>query len=284
MFGVLEHACAPHQGERRPMNSRLAIIDLDDTLLGPDKQISPENKEALERLRASGLEIVIASGRHHENILRFKDHVGAMNWTISSHGAIVRHAGTNELLQELTVPEEEALALYEFGRRAGLTLIVYHRDGVFTEAESEWTRLYASRAGWSPRRADLSGLAASGVQKVIFCESSGRIAKLFPEMKGAYSGRLYVVVTDPEYLEFTSPNANKALAAQNLASKLHVERRDTLAFGDGNNDAELLAWAGFSVAMAHGRETALKAASKVSPPGPPETAFARAVDLALAQR
>ncbi|WP_437280335.1 Cof-type HAD-IIB family hydrolase [Sorangium sp. So ce375] len=266
------------------MNTRLAIIDLDDTLLGPDKQISPDNKEALERLRASGFDIVIASGRHHKNILRFKDHVGAMSWTISSQGAVVRHAGTNELLQEFTVPEAEALALYELGRRAGLTLLVYHRDGVFMEAESEWTRLYASRTGWSPETADLSGLAASGVQKLILCESAGKIAELFPEMKGAYGGRLYVVVTDPEYLEFASPSANKALAAESLASKLRVERRDIIAFGDGNNDAELLAWAGFSVAMAHGRDTARKAASKISPPGPPETAFARAVDLALAQR
>lgn len=58
------------------MNPRLAIIDLDDTVLGPDKQVSPDNKEALKRLRASGFDIVIASGRHHQNIMRFKAQVG----------------------------------------------------------------------------------------------------------------------------------------------------------------------------------------------------------------
>ncbi len=265
------------------MNPRLAIIDLDDTVLGPDKQVSPDNKEALKRLRASGFDIVIASGRHHQNIMRFKAQVGVMNWTISSQGAVVRHAETDELLHEFTVPEAEALALYDAGRKAGFSLIVYHSEGIFMEEESEWTRLYASRTSWRPERADLSQLAASGVQKVILLESPARVAERFSEMKGAYGGSLYVVVTDPEMLEFTSPRANKALAAKNLASKLAVDRGDTIAFGDGNNDVELLSWAGFSVAMAHGRASARQAASKVSPPGPPETAFARAVDLVLNQ-
>ncbi|WP_437654838.1 HAD family hydrolase [Sorangium sp. So ce1182] len=265
------------------MSPRLAIVDLDDTLLGPDKKVSPGNQQALRRLRTSGFDIVIASGRHHLNILRYKDHVGSMSWTISSQGAVVRHAGTDELLREFTLTEAEVLTLCEIGRSAGLSLIVYHHEGVFTERESEWTRLYASRTGWRPKVADLTRLAASGVQKVLLSESAATIARLFPEMKRAYDGRLYVVVTEPESLEFTSLQANKALAARSLASKLAVERRDTIAFGDGNNDVELLTWAGFSVAMAHGRASARQAASKVSPEGPPETAFSRAVDLALGQ-
>ena len=55
----------------------------------------------------------------------------------------------------------------------------------------------------------------------------------------------------------------------------------TLAFGDGNNDVELLRWAGCSFAMHHGRTSAREAARHVSPAGPPETAFARAVDRAF---
>ena len=48
-----------------------------------------------------------------------------------------------------------------------------------------------------------------------------------------------------------------------------------------NSTVELLAWAGDSYAMAHGRDAAKRAAKHVSPAGPPETAFARAVDDAL---
>jgi hydroxymethylpyrimidine pyrophosphatase-like HAD family hydrolase len=44
----------------------------------------------------------------------------------------------------------------------------------------------------------------------------------------------------------------------------------------------MLAWAGLGVAMGHGNQAAIKAAKRVSPPGPPESAFARAVDTLFA--
>jgi hydroxymethylpyrimidine pyrophosphatase-like HAD family hydrolase len=43
------------------MSKRLAFIDLDGTLLGPDKTVSAANRAALDRLRAANVQIVIAS-------------------------------------------------------------------------------------------------------------------------------------------------------------------------------------------------------------------------------
>jgi hypothetical protein len=97
----------------------------------------------------------------------------------------------------------------------------------------------------------------------------------------ALFSRFHAVITEPELLELLPPGTNKASAAEAVAQKLGVTAKDALAFGDGNNDVELLAWAGNSYAMAHGREAAKLAAKHVCPPGPPETAFARAVNEAL---
>ena len=265
----------------KPSQSRLAAIDLDDTLLGQDKKVSLSNRKALERLRAAGYEIIVASGRHHRNIRFYEEQIGSLGWTISSQGAVVRHTGTDELLHEWAVSEADALALYDFGREAGCSLIVYHRDGVFAEAESEWTRLYAKRTGWQPQIENLARLAATGVQKVSFSQSAEKIAGIVPEVERVFDARLYLVVTDAETLEFLSPLANKGSAAHALSRKLGIVREDVVAFGDGNNDVELLSWAGSSVAMAHGRPAALRAARMISPSGPPETAFARGVDLVL---
>ncbi|MES2572514.1 MAG: Cof-type HAD-IIB family hydrolase [Verrucomicrobiota bacterium] len=262
---------------------RLALIDLDDTLLGPDKQISNANRRALERLRSAGFETVIASGRLHQNIVRFEGTIGTMGWIVSSAGALVRHAVSGQSLHELTLSKEEALEVFAAGRAAGLSMIVYHRDGVFIEKESEWTRLYAERAGWKPERADLLELAASGVQKVLLSHSAETMASLRGGWDERFGKRFYMVETDREMIEFLSPRANKVIGAEAVAREMGIERADVVAFGDGNNDVELLAWAGFSVAMAHGRPAAHTAASRISPPGPPETAFARAADLVLSE-
>ena len=258
------------------------MIDLDGTLLGPDKQVSRENLRALERLREAGFETVIASGRHHRSIMRFEREIGPIGWVISSAGAVVRHAVTNELLHEFTIPEVDALAVHAAARQAGLVTLAYHRDGVFMEAtESEAVDAYVQRAGWKPERADLARMAASGIQKLLISESPEILTPAGLALERAFTDRLYVVWTEEDIVEFLSPHANKAVGAEALARKLGIEQPDVWSFGDSNNDVEMLAWAGFSVAMAHGQPRALQTASAVTPPGPPETAFARGVDLAL---
>lgn len=259
----------------------MAFIDLDGTLLGPEKNVSPENKQAMERLRAVGFEIVIASGRHHQNIARLQDRVGPMDWVVSSQGAVVQHVKTNRILHELTLPVEVALDLMDFGRKNGLSLIGYHRTGVFIEKETEWTDLYGKRCGWPPSVADLIQLAGTGFQKVLLSESDVRIDEIEDEVLSKFGKLLYAVETEDEVVEFLSPKANKAAGAQALIDERGVLRENTVAFGDGNNDIELLKWAGFSAAMDHGWEAAKRAATVVSAPGPAGTAFARGVDAVL---
>jgi Cof subfamily protein (haloacid dehalogenase superfamily) len=261
-----------------PLPFRLAVFDMDDTLLGPDREISPENVSALQRLRSVGVEVVIASGRHHQNISEFEGTLGFQGWVISAGGAVVRHAETQELLYEVTVPQELGLELFHRARQAGISVLGYHRTGIFCDAPSEWIELYTRRTHQVPI-ADIPALIDTGMQKLIWTTARERIAQLTPVLQHEYQGRLYVVNTEHEMLEFLSPEANKALATQALAEKLGIAREQILAFGDGNNDVPLMEWAGMSIAMAHGRESAKRAAKKISPPGPPETAVARSVAM-----
>jgi Cof subfamily protein (haloacid dehalogenase superfamily) len=259
---------------------RIAFIDLDGTLLGPDKTVSPANLAALDRLRTADVQIVIASGRHHRNITAF-DEIGEMGWVLSSQGSVVRHEQTGEVLLEMTMQPERVVEICERARKMGMSLIAYHRDGAHIEANSHWTDLYARQAGWTPRLGDFRSLQPDGFQKIVWSEDPRRIDEIAPRLKQDLAGRYDVVVTDPELLEFLAPGANKAAGAKVLASRLGIGAENSLAFGDGNNDVELLRWAGLSVAMDHGRESARQSARFVSPPGPPESAFARSVDLAL---
>ncbi len=251
---------------------------MDDTLLGPDKRVSPENVAALQRLRARGVEVAIASGRHQRNIANFEKSLGFQGWVISAGGAAVSNAGTGQQLYELAVPPELGLELFHRGRRLGVSVMGYHRTGIFCDRESEWTHFYTKRTHQVPI-ADIPALIGTVLQKLIWIYAAERIAELTPEMQAAYAGRLYVVNTEYEMLEFLNPATNKALATAALARELGIAREEVLAFGDGNNDVPLLQWAGMSVAMAHGRESAKAAAKRTSPPGPPETAVARGLAM-----
>ena len=105
--------------------------------------------------RESGFEIIIGSGRHHENIVRFEERIGQQGWVISSNGAVVRHARTSALLHERTLTLAQALDVCRYGAERDLTVVGYHRDGAFADQNSEWTLRYALGAGWHPKRGKL---------------------------------------------------------------------------------------------------------------------------------
>ena len=261
---------------------KMAVIDLDDTLLSPKKDISQDNLHALNVLREKEFEIVIASGRHHENIMGFQDRIGRQEWVISSNGAVVRHAQSSAMLHELTLTHSQAINVCRYAFERGLTVVGYHKDGAFAERDSEWTRRYSLGAGWETRRGRFDILAATGFQKLLLIHSPEKMDRIQPEAEKRFGSEMYVVRTENEILEIAASATNKAMGAQAVAKAMGVDRKNVLAFGDGNNDVELLTWAGRSVAMAHGRESARKAAKSVSPPGANESAFARGV-LAVLQ-
>ncbi len=63
-----------------------------------------------------------------------------------------------------------------------------------------------------------------------------------------------------------SRTASKGAAAGWLCQRLGIDPAETAAFGDGDNDLELLAFAGLAVAMANATPRALDAAGLVAPP------------------
>ena len=67
-------------------------------------------------------------------------------------------------------------------------------------------------------------------------------------------------------LEMAHVKINKSVALANYAKELGIDASEVAAFGDMPNDQEMLAWAGYSYAMAPGHRTALDAARAATRP------------------
>ena len=75
----------------------MIATDLDGTLLGPDGQVSPRNRAALQLAAQAGVEVVIATGRRHCYAMKVLREVGLHEESVlvSSNGAVVRTVATN---------------------------------------------------------------------------------------------------------------------------------------------------------------------------------------------
>lgn len=261
---------------------RLAAIDLDDTLLSPDKSISAENISAVRALEGLGAMILLASGRRHENMLRFHGMLELKTPIVSCQGALAKETATEEVLYRQCMPPDLAIDVVSEGMARGITQVYYHLDGTYVTVRNRWTELYAERTG-TPVRVVPTLREFDGAEplKVLWVGEPGAMPVLRDEMLLSYHGLAEAVITDPEYLEFMALGVTKSLGVASVAAKYGIPQEQTLAFGDGNNDVTMLEWAGMGVAMDHGRASAKSAADLVAPVGDPAASFARGVELVL---
>ncbi len=260
---------------------RLAAIDLDGTLLGPDKLISDQNAAAVHKLNENGARVIIASGRRHQNSIRFQRQLQLTGPIIACQGGLIRDGESGNVIEAHFLPQTVAREVAEEAEKNGVQPIYYHLDHLYVpEGNNRWLDLYESRVG---ERAEtlpsLSQLDGRRALKIVWYGDPVILRKVRPEMAARYQGKADILSTESENLEFMPRGINKAAALEKVAREFGVPREQVLAFGDAENDLQMLAWAGMGVAMRHGNPAAISAARMVSPPGPPETAFARAVDV-----
>jgi Cof subfamily protein (haloacid dehalogenase superfamily) len=101
--------------------------------------------------------------------------------------------------------------------------------------------------------------------KLVVIDDPKVLDDLEARMKAHFDRRLYISKSLPYFLEFASPNVTKAAGLDFLSEKLGFAADRTVAFGDGENDVELLEWAGYAVAVANAHDRVKAVANLVCP-------------------
>src|SRR4051794_3914384 len=121
---------------------KIAAVDLDDTLLGPDKKIGALNREALERLQSLGSEVVPASGRRHENMLPFCRGLGLDGFVVSCQGAETRHTRPGQCLHHAPLDPLSAAEVTKAGLERRVTGMYWSSQGGCASERSPWVQRY----------------------------------------------------------------------------------------------------------------------------------------------
>jgi Cof subfamily protein (haloacid dehalogenase superfamily) len=266
-------------------NLRLAAIDLDGTLLGPDLHISRENHAAIDRLAAAGMEIVIATGRHYRSIAPFLRELPQVKWIVTSQGAEVARADRSGIVAQNFLRDTDVRALIDAAshphRSNKFTPVYYTADEVFTDTPAnDHLHQYAALSGRLPDHVTRDAILRMQVQKVLWMGAPQHIDALRTDRSLA-ALRLQGLQTMDNIYEFMPLETSKAWGLQILSNNLGLTPQNAVVFGDGENDIPMFDWAGLSYAMPHGWQAALTIANRTAPAGPPHTAFARAVHQLL---
>ncbi len=262
-------------GEDERLRARLIATDLDGTLLRSDKSISKSAHDEIRRLSEKGCIFVAATGRGMnalpEEILENK----AFKYAIVLNGAAIYDISNGrkgkKLLWESFIPGEHVKFIlditkglpvyYEcFFDEKGYSSKAYLDDpSGFGLSEHSIRYLRQTRIPVEDMRSfipeNISGL--NGMDIVLDESVSKSSLKDLMEGHG-----IYVTTSSAHLLEIC--NSAKDTALRTVMDMEAVPAEDTVAFGDGDNDAAMLGMAGVGVAMKNGSKKCKASADRVT--------------------
>ena len=86
------------------------------------------------------------------------------------------------------------------------------------------------------------------------------------DLRARFDGRLFIAKSLPFFLEFAHPDVSKGSGLSSSPTASASRRERTIAFGDGENDLELIDWAGYAVAVENAHPLVRRAPTSSVPP------------------
>jgi Cof subfamily protein (haloacid dehalogenase superfamily) len=233
--------------------------------------LRPRTRTALEAARAAGLRVIVATGRMFRSVRPYLADAGITDPVVCYQGAVVADPVDGRFLRHEPIPLDLAREAIETLERRRFHVNCYVDDELYVARVTPEARRYASFQSLPIHPVgDLLAWLEEPPTKLVTIGDPDALDSLGAEMKARFDGRLYVSKSLPFFLEFASPHVTKASGLAFVGEHLGFSAAETVAFGDGENDVELLEWAGYGVAVANAHERVLAVADFVCPPASDE--------------
>lgn len=239
------------------MKIDLCVCDLDGTLLSSEGFISDKNVAALKMLQDHGVEVAIASGRTE---LMMKQYINQLhiNHMIACNGAVVKNIYNNEIIYSKMLDREVANYIVEFFFQQNLNFLVYTKDSVFSNRGNQRAKYFDELNKSLPEcertpivyfdAYSMEIIQNKDVIKILLVESSKNTCDYVSNHLKRFSN-ISVVSSAKGMLDIWASNVSKGSAVKVLSERLGVHLENVIAFGDNNNDIELLTAVGIPIAM-----------------------------------
>lgn len=258
-------------GRNGKLRFDLGAFDLDGTLLRRDLQITDRTLAAMENLRERGMRLVVATGRRYESAV---EHAGRLGFggedpVVCYGGSMVRRMDGETLLHR-TLPGNLGLEVLRWAAERGLHARVFVDGRVITSPDSPAALRFSRRneepgvvvvdspAGW------LAG-AEEEPTKVVIVDHPDDVEGWLGEAQETFRGRLFVTRSLPHYVEVGVLEGTKSNALEFLCGRWGIDPKRMLAFGDADNDVDMLRFAGCGVAVGPMTDEVRRAADEVVP-------------------
>jgi hypothetical protein len=180
-------------------------------------------------------------------------------------GAVVVD-GDGTWLRHEPIPFELAREALVFAAGEGYSPNVYVGDELYVSRVTPEARNYAEFQHLPIHPVgDLLGWLSEAPTKLVLVGDPEALDAVEARAKAAFERRLYISKSLPYFLEFAADGVTKGAGLDFLAGHMGFTREETVAFGDGENDVELVEWAGYGIAVENAHERVKAVADWICP-------------------
>lgn len=222
---------------------KIAFFDIDGTLVSFNTHKVPDSAiKAVEQLRAKGIKVFIATGRHKATI----NNLGDMQFDgyVTMNGAYC-FAG-DEVIFKLPIPRSDIASFVEL-QQGGVEIPTFFLSehslcaNFFNHDTAELIELINFPV---PPIAPIESIMNQEIYQMVSFFDKSKDSMVMPLLPNCSDARWYHTFTD-----IIHKDASKSVGVQKVLDYYGFSRFEAIAFGDGGNDIPMLASVENSVAM-----------------------------------
>jgi len=247
------------------------VTDVDGTLQNSKGELSPFTRKTLGQYIDWGGRIILATGKLYASIERVCQELSLKDWQITGNGAVLVDPTTGEkqvssclgalevkhietILNEMQVPfvyYQPETILYRKGLLSPKYVKILHKFG------EDYVK--SIKADFSENVTDVIKIL-SFVANIADLEIEKKLRKMISQA----CPRVRVIRTTSRYLEYMNRDVSKIHGLEKILGELGIGMESVIAFGDEENDLEILKSAGIGVAMGNASLRIKRAVSYVA--------------------
>lgn len=250
---------------------KLIACDLDGTLLDSNHELTEDNIQVIEELKAKDFPFVIATGRIYPSAAEFSKKLGLTTPIIACNGAVVIDPVRDEILFHYPVETEKMLKLIEICHQFDIYYHLYTIDTVYAERNERLIKMYNDWKAKDPEKSLVKTAIVTDMAEVIISNDIYKLG-LYVDEAGAEDALVEMMkITGmtscfslDTLVDVFNHEASKGNAMKHLGDLYGIDQAHIMALGDNENDIPMLETAGLGIAMADARDHVKLAANEIT--------------------
>ncbi len=250
------------------MEQHIIAIDLDGTLLTDSKQISERNKQAIQKVRDAGHIVCIATGRPYRASSLYYQELNLNTPIVNFNGAFVHHPLHKDFGYYHTPLElNTAKTIIE-------TCEAFQVKNIMVEIVDDFYLRYYDEVlietftmGDSPVKfGNLHHILTDHPTSILIHPKDEHVRELRSLLKEAHAEVIDQRVWGAPWnvIEIVKAGLNKAVGLNKISEYYSIPKERIIAFGDEDNDLEMIEYAGVGVAMGNAIDELKSIANKTT--------------------